>query len=615
MKRFRASTWIIPVVVTSLTSPSTASAPRLAVVALTGQQAAGAPPGTTFSTFGPAAFDGAPAVGADSTVAFAAILSDATLGFWLDHGSGPELLALSGTPPPGTEPGVVFSQRVSEAPLVTPPRLAPGHAVFANTLRGPGIGFNNDEGIWRFDGSGLVLVAREGASVPGLSGIQFTGLVPRALDGAGRAVVFSTLAGAVVEGNNASLWRATPGAGLELLVREGSAAPGAGLGVVFSAPSGPAAFPTTVGNAAGDLLFQTTVHGPGTSDTNDEALYILDAAGTRLFLREGSPVPGLTGFVFGNGTSAGFDGVISFSDSGSVALTANITNGTAPARAMLSDRTGSLGVLVRSGDPAPDGGGSFDLLARPFMNADGEIAFLASTTSSPTRLGLWRHGDGGLHALALPGQLVPGQPDGPSFDTIQSIQGLDDDGFVLFTAILLAPNGFGSTALLLADPAGNLHVLARTGATLTLAGGDVRTVSEIAVRLDALSGDAQTAFGVRFTDGSGAELRAYGVTQEVTHVQVSTSAVTWDAVTDQDAGTLYQVVRGSLAALPVGSLPGTETCLAEDASTAVVEATVPASQSGFWYLVRAKHTGGTGTYGYARQDGLPAAERVSEACP
>ncbi|HEX5043797.1 MAG TPA: choice-of-anchor tandem repeat NxxGxxAF-containing protein [Candidatus Polarisedimenticolaceae bacterium] len=614
MKRFRASSWIIPVVVTSLTSPSTASAPTLAVVALSGQQAAGAPPGTTFSTFGSASFDGAPAVGSDSTVAFAAILSDATMGFWLDHGSGPELLALSGSPAPGTEPGVVFSQRVSEAPLVTPPLLAPGYAVFANTLRGPGIGFNNDEGIWRFDGSGLVLVAREGASVPGLSGVQFTGLVPRALDGAGRAVVFSTLAGAVVEGNNASLWRATPGAGLELLVREGDAAPGAGFGVVFSAPSGPAAFLTT-SNTGGDLLFQTSVHGPGTSDTNDEALYIRDAAGTRLFLREGSPVPGLTGFVFGNGTGAGFDGAVSFSDGGSVALTANITNGTATATAMLSDRTGSLGVLIRSGDPAPAGDGSFDLLGRPFMNSGGEIAFLASTTSSATRLGLWRHGAGGLRALALPGQPVPGQLDGPSFDTVQSIQGFNDDGFVLFTAILLAPNGFGSTALLLADPAGNLGVLARTGATLTVTGGDLRTVSEIAVRLDALSGDSHIAFGVRFTDGSGAEFRAFAETQEVTNVQVSRSTVTWDAVTDQDAGTLYQVVRGSLAALPVGSLPGTETCLAEETSTSVVEATVPASRSGFWYLVRAKHSGGTGTYGYARQDGVPAAERVSEACP
>lgn len=611
MKRFRGSSWILPVVVTS----SALAAPRLGVVALSGQQAAGAPPGTTFSVFGPTSFDGGPAIGPDSTVAFAAILSDATLGFWLDHGSGPELLALSGSPAPGTEPGVVFSQRVSEAPLVTPPLLAPGHAVLANTLRGSGVGFSNDEGVWRFDGSGLVLVAREGASAPGLSGVQFTGLAPRALDGAGRAVVFSTLAGAVVEGNNASLWRAAPGAGLQLLVREGDAAPGAGFGVVFAAPSGPAAFSPTLGNAAGDLLFQTGVHGPGTSTTNDEALYIRDAAGIRLFLREGNPVPGLTGFVFGNGTSAGFDGLVSFSDSGNVALTANITNGMATARAILSDFTGSLGVLVRSGDPTPVGNGSFDLLGRPFLNTGGEITFVASTTSSPTRFGLWRFSSGVLRALALPGQPVSGQPDGASLDTVQSVCGFNDDGFVLFTAILLAPSGFGSTALLLADPAGNLSVLARTGATLAVGGGDVRTVSEIDVRLDALSGDGQAAFGVRFSDGSGAELRAFAGTLEITNVRVSRSSVTWDPAADEDAGTLYQVIRGSLGTLPVGSVPATETCLGEGTSTQVPETSVPASRSGFWYLVRAKGPRGAGTYGFALQDDLPAAERVSEACP
>jgi hypothetical protein len=444
--------------------------------------------------------------------------------------------------------------------------------------------------------------------------VQLTGLSPRTLDGAGRAVFFSTLAGAVVESNNASLWRATPGAAPELLVREGDAAPGAGFGVVFAAPSGPAAFRTTVGNTAGDLLFETNVHGPGTSDTNDEALYIRDAAGTRLFLREGDPVPGLTGFVFGNGTSAGFDGAVSFSDRGDVALTANIANGAGTARAILSDHTGSLGVLVRSGDPAP-GGGSLDFFSRPVMNAVGEVAFLASTAASPTRRGLWMHSAGVLRALALPGQPVPGQPDGPSFDTVQSIHGFNDDGFVLFTAIVLGPNGFGNTALLLADPGGSLRVLARTGATLTLAAGDVRTVSEIDVRLDVLNRDSRAAFGVRFTDGSGAEFRAFAVTAEITHVRVSRSSVTWDPATDQEAGTLYQVVRGSLAALPVGSVPASEICLAEGAATEAAEATVPASRSGFWYLVRAKHPGGTSTYGFARQDGLPAAERASEACP
>src|SRR5262245_2375325 len=77
----------------SLASGSMTPCPELRVVALTGQPAPGAPPGTRFSSFGSAIFDGAPSIGADSTIGFAGLLSAGTAGFWLDHGSGPELLA------------------------------------------------------------------------------------------------------------------------------------------------------------------------------------------------------------------------------------------------------------------------------------------------------------------------------------------------------------------------------------------------------------------------------------------------------------------------------------------------------------------------------------------
>lgn len=638
MNRLRASSLVIAV---SLSPSFAASVPRIAAVALTGGQAPGAAAGTTFSVFGNASFDGAPAIGADSAVAFAAILSDTTSGFWLDRGFGPELFARSGTQAPGTEPGVVFSQRVAEATIFTPPLLSPGHAVFADTLRGTGVGFGNDEGLWSFDGSTLSLVAREGAPAPGLTAIQLGELSPRALDGAGRAVFSTTLTGAVVEGNNASLWRATPGAGLQLLVREGDAAPGVGFGVVYAAPLGPVAFPTVLGNAGGDLLFQTSVHGPGTDDGNDEALFVRDSAGTRLYLREGDAVPGLPGYVFGNGSTSGFDpALVSFGDDGSVALIADVSNGVESGRALLTDDTGSLRLLVRFGDPAPGGAGSFDLFGRPVRNARGDIAFVASVASSPTRFGLWLDRAGVVSAVALPDDVIPGQPDAPILRSVQVLDGFDDDGFVLFTAELLTPGGFGSTALLLADPSGEIAVVARTGAPLTVADGDVRTVSEIVARVGALSDDSVIAFGARFTDGSGAELRAFAASscssdldcldgdpctddtfsctlgacvhvaatpKEVAHVSVSKSSVSWDPAIEQDAGTSYEVVRGSLASLPVGSAPATESCLADATpSTTILEPTVPASGSGFWYLVRAKHACGAGSYG----DG-----RVSAACP
>src|SRR5262245_7794439 len=125
---------LVPAALALCLAPAAAAPPVLRMVALTGQPAPGTAPGTRFSLFGPAEFDGAPRLGADSTFAFGALLSDGTAGFWLDRGQGPALLAHSGEHAPGTDPGVLFSQRVSEAFLLTPPFLTPGHTVLFNTL-------------------------------------------------------------------------------------------------------------------------------------------------------------------------------------------------------------------------------------------------------------------------------------------------------------------------------------------------------------------------------------------------------------------------------------------------------------------------------------------------
>lgn len=494
----------------SLAPGSKTPCPDLRVVALTGQPAPGTHAGTRFSFFGSAMFDGAPSIGADSTIGFAGILSDGTAGFWLDHGSGPELLALSGTHAPGTGPGVIFSQRVSEITLVTPPFLVPGHAVLQDTLSGPGVGFENDEGIWHSSGSGLALVTREGTPAPGLQDVRLSRLSLRAIDDTGRSILSSFLAGAVVAGNDESIWRASTDTSLELLAREGSTAPGTGFGVVFAASAGPFAFPFVIGNANGDLFFEGDLDGPGTDSGNDEALFLHDARGTRLFLREGDPVPGMPGFFFRSGSTSGFHpSGLSFRDDDHVAIATTVDDGTTTASALLSDAAGFLVPLVRSGDAAPGTGGRFDLLGTPAMNAHGHVAFLASLAPGAfhPRFGLWTSSAGRLRAVALPDRQVPGQPVGTIFQDIRSLLGFNDAGFVLFSAEIGASGGVSSTALLLANPSGEICVLARTGGRLAISSSDLRTVSRISVRRDALGDDCSAAFAAQFTDGSGAELR------------------------------------------------------------------------------------------------------------
>ena len=83
--------------------------------------------------------------------------------------------------------------------------------------------------------------------------------------------------------------------------------------------------------------------------------------------------------------------------------------------------------------------------------------------------------------------------------------------------------------------------------------------------------------------------------------------------------TAYDIVRGALPEFPVGS-GGAELCLGasytpspgpDPETVALDDAELPASGSGFWYLVRATNGCGVGTYGTTSA----GQERITTACP
>jgi len=77
------------------------------------------------------------------------------------------------------------------------------------------------------------------------------------------------------------------------------------------------------------------------------------------------------------------------------------------------------------------------------------------------------------------------------------------------------------------------------------------------------------------------------------------------------AGVDYDVARGLLTEFPVGA-GGSETCVASGLSNPTAEdPEAPGGGQGFWYLVRARDSCGTGTYGYQSN----GAERITAACP
>jgi hypothetical protein len=97
---------------------------------------------------------------------------------------------------------------------------------------------------------------------------------------------------------------------------------------------------------------------------------------------------------------------------------------------------------------------------------------------------------------------------------------------------------------------------------------------------------------------------------ETTGVSVAADKVSysWSAVA---SATRYDVVRGSLDALPVGPGGGDETCFGDLAGPSLVDGTIPDPGTGFWYLSRGEHVCGAGTFGQ-RSNG---AQRLTTTCP
>jgi hypothetical protein len=93
------------------------------------------------------------------------------------------------------------------------------------------------------------------------------------------------------------------------------------------------------------------------------------------------------------------------------------------------------------------------------------------------------------------------------------------------------------------------------------------------------------------------------------------TTLSWDPPAGPPAGIVYDVARGLVSQLPVGS-GAAETCLATGVS---IPSTMDASPLGvgqaFWYQTRGRTACGTGSYGWAAANGVPTTERLTSACP
>jgi hypothetical protein len=288
----------------------------------------------------------APALNDLGRVAFATYLW-----IWSDRSGTAAPAVHIGSQVPGVASGVFFGHRIGtpgNEPFGTPAFNNDSQIAFRAFLKGAGIDYQNDDGVWSEGSGSLALVARTGSQAPGApagvtfaqvrqSAAQVTGDYPTAfgnpvLNDAGQVAFRAGLSGV---GSEAGIWATDRAGVLQLVARSGIQAPGLPDGVNFGYLGDGRynfgdlfPFSDPVLNDAGQIAFWARL-------TNGESIWATDRNGTlRLIARTGEPVEVVPGeflrfehlhLVGGTGNSDGRPS--GFNNRGQVAFWAEFGDG------------------------------------------------------------------------------------------------------------------------------------------------------------------------------------------------------------------------------------------------------------------------------------------------
>lgn len=391
-------------------------------------------------------------------------------------------VALSDNLAPGTNSSANFST------FFFPVINSAGRVAFRGGLDGPSVNESNNSGIWSEpDENGLTLVASTGDAAPGTLGeTLFSSFGSPRINASGQTAFYAGLGGMGVSHlNNKSIWSEGNGAGLTLVARTGSPAPGANAGETFSYFNGPAF------NDAGQTVFRGALAGPEVGIDNNKGIWSEGAGnGLALIAREGNAAPNsASGVTFAN-LDTYFDPGIN--SEGQTVFRGSLTgpsidSGNNRGVWLDSEETG-LGLLALNGNAAPgipSGETFIRFSSDPVINNAGHVAFMAYFTNpDPDRLqkaGIWSAGGGnGLALVASAGSAAPGTG-----------SGVDYAGF-FFTGPVL--NGAGETAFVGMLEGTGVNATNNEGIWSEGAGADLALVARTA---DAAPG---TESGVVFSD-------------------------------------------------------------------------------------------------------------------
>ena len=411
----------------------------LRTVALTGVPTSGTPDGVSFLRFEVPTLNNAGQTAFYGEVTGTGVTDENSEGIWTEGEAGLRLVARGDTPAAGTE--ALFDFQFSSR---TPQLTDAGQVTFEARLTGTDVSSSNDRGVWSSAaGAGPELMVREGDAAPGISaGAYFTGIGRPLISDNGLPAFYGEVAGpGILDSNDDGIWRGTEDDELTLVARTGVQAPSADDGQHF--------FRLTAGlvhSGAGHIAFQTTLLGPAERQYR-QAIYTDEAeTGLRLVALARRQAPGTASDV----SFLEFEYPV-VNNLGQTAFIASligegITNSN---KVGIWSEAGGMGLqlIARTGSPAPgtDDGVTFrDFSIEPMINSKGNIAFTGSLIgtgiSTHNRYGVWSDvGGDGLQLVAQMGSPAPDGPDGTYFSSMFNDLVLNSQGRFAFSSTISGP--------------------------------------------------------------------------------------------------------------------------------------------------------------------------------
>jgi hypothetical protein len=329
--------------------------------------------------------------------------------------------------------------------------LAGGRTAFGAKLAiGPGgVTADNDSGLWSERDGALNLALREGSPAPGApAGAVFGETIRGNWNPSGKLALQTGLrtgAGGVTTNNDIGVW-SDVGGSLQMVAREGEAAPGTNAGVVWGEDFlGPEL------NSSGDLAVRGSLKtgSGGVTVDNNEGIWVQRGGSLTLLTREGQQAPGgPAGAVFGGSNLDLIN--LSYPEidaAGYVSFNGHMREagvGGSTSTGFWSERSGSVQLLYRSGMQAPGAAPGVKFLSFggfPYTNANGSYSVQHILTGGDVTdtfvngIGVYNDAVGQLTEIARSGQQAPGADSGTLFSFLAP-PAFSDEGKSSFYATL-----------------------------------------------------------------------------------------------------------------------------------------------------------------------------------